>query len=207
VTADGVICITRKAGADKLVVVWYAARTVSPYALIVMWFAAVLSAAEQSAFDFTLTDATGQPYPLLRHSGEVLLVVPIARRCPLVSQLGALQTLQTRWHGQGLTVIAVPVSGFLGMEPGASADIAAYCVNAYGVTFPVMEKCSARGEQAAPLFRWCGGVSWPFEKVLIGRTGQVVARFDPEMAPDSEAMGSAIETALGATPSQLRASR
>jgi len=40
------------------------------------------------------------------------------------------------------------------------------------------------------------GILWNFEKFLIGRDGQVVARFSPEVEPDNPALVAAIERAL-----------
>jgi len=42
------------------------------------------------------------------------------------------------------------------------------------------------------------GILWNFEKFLIDRQGNVVARFSPEVVPDDPAIVSAIETALAA---------
>jgi len=40
------------------------------------------------------------------------------------------------------------------------------------------------------------GILWNFEKFLIGRDGNVVARFSPEVVPDDPAIVAAIQTAL-----------
>ncbi|HEV2710206.1 MAG TPA: glutathione peroxidase [Edaphobacter sp.] len=40
------------------------------------------------------------------------------------------------------------------------------------------------------------GILWNFEKFLIGRNGNVVARFSPEVVPDDPAVIAAIESAL-----------
>jgi len=40
------------------------------------------------------------------------------------------------------------------------------------------------------------GILWNFEKFLIGRDGNVIARFSPEMTPDDPAIVAAIEAAL-----------
>ncbi len=42
------------------------------------------------------------------------------------------------------------------------------------------------------------GILWNFEKFLIDRNGNVVARFSPEVTPDDPAVVSAIESALKA---------
>ena len=40
------------------------------------------------------------------------------------------------------------------------------------------------------------GILWNFEKFLVSRTGNVIARFSPEVVPDDPAIVSAIESAL-----------
>jgi len=40
------------------------------------------------------------------------------------------------------------------------------------------------------------GILWNFEKFLIGRDGQVLARFSPEVVPDDPAIVTAVEAAL-----------
>ena len=40
-------------------------------------------------------------------------------------------------------------------------------------------------------------VLWNFEKFLVGRDGEVIARFAPDMTPDDSRVTSAIEKALG----------
>ena len=40
-------------------------------------------------------------------------------------------------------------------------------------------------------------VLWNFEKFLVGRDGEVVARFAPDTTPDDPALVAAIEGALG----------
>jgi glutathione peroxidase len=42
------------------------------------------------------------------------------------------------------------------------------------------------------------GILWNFEKFLIGRDGEVIARFSPEIVPDDPAIVSAVEAALAA---------
>jgi glutathione peroxidase len=41
-------------------------------------------------------------------------------------------------------------------------------------------------------------IMWNFEKFLIGRDGEVAARFSPDTAPDDPALVAAIEQALAA---------
>jgi glutathione peroxidase len=42
-----------------------------------------------------------------------------------------------------------------------------------------------------------GDIRWNFEKFLVGKNGEIVARFSPMVTPDDAALRSAITTALG----------
>jgi glutathione peroxidase len=42
------------------------------------------------------------------------------------------------------------------------------------------------------------GILWNFEKFLVSRNGDIIARFSPEVTPDDPAVVSAIESALAA---------
>ena len=65
-----------------------------------------------------------------------------------------------------------------------------------------------KGSEQAPLYaaltgpesKFPGDVKWNFGKFLIGRNGEVIARFEPKMKPDNPAIVTAIETALKAVP-------
>ena len=40
------------------------------------------------------------------------------------------------------------------------------------------------------------GILWNFEKFLVSRNGDIIARFSPEVTPDDPAIVSAIESAI-----------
>jgi glutathione peroxidase len=46
-----------------------------------------------------------------------------------------------------------------------------------------------------------GEIQWNFTKFLIGTDGRVIARFEPDVTPDSPQVTSAIETALASLKS------
>ena len=72
--------------------------------------------------------------------------------------------------------------------------------------FPLFSKVEVNGKGAHPLYQWltssptepvgAGPVSWNFEKFVIGKDGQIVARFSPRTAPDAPALLDALATAL-----------
>lgn len=155
--------------------------------------------------DFSLPGIDDQALPLARFDGNVVLIVNVASRCGLTPQYVLLEMLQLRYGAQGFTVIGVPCNQFGGQEPGTHAEIRAFCSSNYGVSFPLAGKLDVNGKQRHPLYEWLAGeqamfpgnISWNFEKFLVGRDGQVAARFAPTVKPDAPGIIKAIEQALG----------
>lgn len=175
--------------------------------------------------DIPLSTIDGQPSSLADYRGKVLLVVNVASKCGLTPQYEGLQALYAEKQPQGLEILAFPANDFLGQEPGSEADIQQFCQLTYDVSFPMFAKISVAGEQAHPLYRQliqaqpraigdgplrerlagkgialqpAPGILWNFEKFLIGRDGEVVARFAPDVAPDDARLRQAIDAALAA---------
>ncbi|MFI9767081.1 glutathione peroxidase [Streptomyces sp. NPDC052415] len=144
---------------------------------------------------------------LKQYSGQVVLVVNVASKCGLTPQYSGLERLHEQYAERGFTVLGVPCNQFLGQEPGSAAEIAEFCSATYGVSFPMTEKVEVNGEGRHPLYErlvgfadaegHSGDVRWNFEKFLIGRDGQVVARFSPQTEPDAADVVAAVEKALG----------
>ena len=127
-----------------------------------------------------------------------------------------------RYRDRGFQVLGFPANDFAGQEPGSDEEIAQFCQTNYDVGFPMFSKLSVVGEHKHPLFAALteaqpkaeGGAMrdrlkgygiepnpepellWNFEKFLIGRDGQVAARFAPDVAPDDARIVNAIEDAL-----------
>jgi glutathione peroxidase len=137
-----------------------------------------------------------------------VLVVNVASKCGLTPQYAGLEQLAKTYADRGLTVLGTPCNQFRGQEPGTNEEIAEFCSTTYGVTFPMTDKLEVNGEGRHPLFVELtaaadaaghdGDVRWNFEKWLVSRDGQVVARFSPQTQPDDAAVVSAVEAALSA---------
>ena len=164
-----------------------------------------------------MTDLRATPLTLLDGSattfGEVagdgpVLVVNVASRCGLTPQYAALEELARSYGPRGLTVLGTPCNQFLGQEPGSNEEIAEFCSMTYGVTFPLTDKLEVNGDGQHPLFAeltaaadaggHTGDVRWNFEKWLVSREGEVVARFAPTTVPDAPEVVSAVEASLEA---------
>ena len=157
-----------------------------------------------NAYDFTAQTLDGKPAPLADHRGGVLLIVNTASKCGFTPQYAGLEELWRKYQDKGLTVLGFPCNQFGGQEPGNADEIASFCSLTYEVTFPMMAKIEVNGAHADPLYAWLKhekkgllgseAIKWNFTKFLIGRDGEVIARFAPNTEP--KALESAIEAAL-----------
>ncbi|MER5293282.1 glutathione peroxidase [Streptomyces pharetrae] len=160
-----------------------------------------------SPLDVDIDALQGGAANLKQYAGQAVLVVNVASKCGLTPQYAGLERLQERYAAQGFTVLGVPCNQFMGQEPGSAAEIAEFCSATYGVTFPMTEKVEVNGENRHPLYKrltgfadaegHSGDIRWNFEKFLIGRDGTVVARFSPQVEPESAEVVTAIEAQLG----------
>jgi glutathione peroxidase len=146
-------------------------------------------------YDFTVNDIRGQPVPLERYRGKVLLVVNTASECGFTPQYEGLEKLYRDLRGRGLEVLGFPCNQFGQQEPGSEDEIAAFCERNYGVSFPMFAKVDVNGDDAAPLYRWLKkskpgllgseAIKWNFTKFLVDREGNVVARYAPNDKPEA----------------------
>jgi glutathione peroxidase len=139
-------------------------------------------------------------------ANKVVLIVNVASKCGLTPQYTGLEALQKEFSAQGFTVLGVPCNQFGAQEPGSPEEITTFCSTNYGVTFPMTEKVDVNGDSRHELYKQLtpvpdaeghsGDIRWNFEKFLIGKDGNVVARFGPMVAPEDDALRDAIRTAL-----------
>jgi glutathione peroxidase len=159
-----------------------------------------------SVYDASLANLDGTGNVLDAAKGKVSLFVNVASKCGLTPQYTQLEDLQKRFGGDKFTVVGFPSNQFMGQEPGTAEEIAEFCSSTYGVTFPLSEKIDVNGEDRNPLYAELtkaadadgvdGDIRWNFEKFLVSPTGDVVARFAPQVEPDAPEVVSAIESAL-----------
>jgi glutathione peroxidase len=138
--------------------------------------------------------------------GRAALVVNVASRCGLTPQYAGLEALHNELAERNFTVLGFPCNQFGGQEPGTAADIAAFCSDTYGVTFPMSDKIEVNGPSRDPIYSLLtsvadadghdGDIRWNFEKFLVAPGGEVVARFSPRTQPDDPALRAAIDGVL-----------
>lgn len=177
-------------------------------------------------YDIPVNAIDGTPATLRPFAGKVLLVVNVASKCGLTPQYEGLEALYEDKRERGLEVLAFPANNFKGQEPGSDAEIEAFCTAMFGVKFPLFSKISVVGEDQHPLYgaltraqpnatgdgpfreRLKGygiqpnpapDVLWNFEKFLVSRDGEVVARFAPNIGADDPELVAAIDAELAKT--------
>lgn len=158
------------------------------------------------ALDFTVKNIDGQDVFLGDFQGEVLLMVNVASKCGYTPQYKNLEAVYRKYKDQGLKILAFPANNFGEQEPGTNKQIKKFCKSEFDVTFDLFAKVSVKGDDKCPLYQFLtdksktgqfgGDIRWNFQKFLIDRKGQVVARFEPGDDPMSDKVVKAIEAAL-----------
>jgi glutathione peroxidase len=173
--------------------------------------------------DIPLKRIDGAADTLGAHKGKVLLVVNVASKCGLTPQYEGLEKLYETKRAAGLEVLGFPANNFREQEPGTDAEIAEFCQSTYDVKFPLFSKLSVVGVDQHPLYaeltkaqpaatgegpmraRLEGfkiaanpapDVLWNFEKFVVGRNGQVVARFAPDVTADDPRLVDVLDAEL-----------
>lgn len=174
-------------------------------------------------YDIPLKRIDGTPDRLREHAGKVLLIVNVASKCGLTPQYKGLEALFQNKRAQGLEVLGFPANNFLGQEPGSEEEIRSFCSTEYDVHFPLFSKTSVVGADQHPLYAKLiaakptatgdapfrarlrdfkltpnepPDILWNFEKFVISRSGEVVARFAPDVTADDPRLLAVIDEEL-----------
>ncbi|HEY9603332.1 MAG TPA: glutathione peroxidase [Allocoleopsis sp.] len=153
--------------------------------------------------DIAVKTMDGKDKPLSEYAGNVLLIVNVASYCGYTPQYSGLEQLNQNYRDAGLRILAFPCNDFGAQEPGTNDEIVQFCTTNYGVNFELFDKVHAKGSEQHPLYARLtstaeptGDVSWNFEKFLVSKQGEVVARFKSSVKPDSPELIAAIEREL-----------
>jgi glutathione peroxidase len=180
---------------------------------------------KSTIYDMNVRQIDGKESSLSAFKGKVLLIVNVASKCGLTPQYEGLEKIYKKYHSQGFEILGFPANEFLAQEPGTNAEIQQFCQLNYGVTFPMFQKIVAKGPGQHPLYSYLtqqkpvaqkepgsdfegdlrkhgltrenpSDILWNFEKFLIGKNGEILGRFSPEVTPESALLTQAIESAL-----------
>jgi glutathione peroxidase len=157
--------------------------------------------------EFSEKTIDGKTRSLAEYRGKVVLVVNVASECGLTPQYKGLEELHETYGARGLAILGFPANEFGAQEPGTDPEIQTFCTTKFGVKFDMFSKVKVKGPGIDPLFafltsptdnpKFAGDIKWNFNKFLVGKNGEVIARFEPPVEPTSADVKGAIEKALG----------
>ena len=155
-------------------------------------------------YDVTVKDMSGNNVSLSDYKGKVLLIVNVASKCGYTPQYEGLEKLYEKYKDQGFEILAFPCNDFGGQEPGTNDQIKEFCTTTFGVTFPLFDKIKVLGDEKEPLYKKLinnptteqGDIKWNFEKFLISKNGDVIARYRSAVEPMSDEIVGAVEAEL-----------
>lgn len=154
-------------------------------------------------YGIDVRDMDGKTVKLSDYKGKVLLIVNVASKCGYTKQYSGLEAIYRKYKEQGFEILAFPCNDFGGQEPGTNEEIVQFCTSNFDVTFKLFDKIEVL-KNKAPLYAvltdnpvtGTEDIKWNFEKFLIDREGNIVARYKSKVTPESEEMTGAIERLL-----------
>ena len=164
-----------------------------------------------SIYDFKVAGLDGNEIDFSAYKGKKIMIVNTASKCGNTPQYADLEKLYEKYKDK-LVIIGFPANNFGEQEPGTNTEIKEFCKKNYGVTFPMAEKVSVRGDDIHPLFKYLvdqskeiaksapaetskdivwkrfltDPVIWNFTKFLVDEKGNLVAVFHNKLSPMSE---------------------
>lgn len=151
---------------------------------------------KKSFYDFKIKDIDGKEVDLRKYKGKKILVVNVASECGYTPQYKELEWLYRNYKDSGLVILAFPCNDFGGQEPGTAVQIKSFCQKNYGVSFPIMEKVTIKGENCHPLYKWLqkkeengvqdNEVKWNFNKFMISENGEWQGYLESRVLPNNK---------------------
>lgn len=160
---------------------------------VLLFFATLfsLSAVSQTSgfYSFKVKTLEGDDFDFSTLKGKKVMIVNTASQCGNTPQYSDLEKIYTE-YGDHFVIIGFPANNFGSQEPGNAKEIREFCTQNYGITFPLMQKISVKGEDMAPVYKWLTSkkengvmdsqVTWNFQKYLIDEKGNLVSVMDPK---------------------------
>ncbi len=177
------------------------------YLILVMISVFVLKTAvaqnDQTIYQFKVKDINGKTFDFASLKGKKIMIVNTASKCGFTPQYEGLEKLYKKYKDKGFVIVGFPANDFKSQEPGTNAEIAQFCKENYGVTFPMMAKIHVKGEQMHPVYQFLtqrskngymdSEVGWNFQKYLIDTNGKLVRIYAPKVTPEDPNISEWIE--------------
>ena len=139
--------------------------------------------AANSIYEFKVPALDGTEINLAKYKGKKIMIVNTASKCGNTPQYDDLEKLYEKYKDK-LVIIGFPANNFNAQEPGTNSEIAEFCKKNYGVTFPMAEKVSVKGDDIAPIFKYLvdeaakkgitDPIKWNFTKFLLDEKGELI---------------------------------
>ena len=159
---------------------------------------------KQNINDIKVLDMDSSLISLSDYSDMVLLIVNVASECGYTPQYERLEKLYKTYNSQGFEILAFPCNDFGGQEPGTNEEINTFCSSNYGITFQLFDKVKILGKDKSALYERLtnndvtekSDIKWNFEKFIISKNGNIVARFFSKVEPTNLQITKLIEEEL-----------
>jgi len=158
---------------------------------------------DKLAYDFNFNDLDGSQLELSDYKNKVIIVVNVASQCGFTSQYEDMQKIWEKYQNKGVVMLGVPSNDFGNQEPGNSSEIKNFCEAKFGITFPMTEKVSVKGEESHSFYKWAkknygnsAVPKWNFHKIIIDKSGRVSETFSSITNPSSKKFIKTIENLL-----------
>jgi glutathione peroxidase len=130
-----------------------------------------------------------------KFKGKKIMIVNTASKCGNTPQYADLEKLYEKYKDK-LVIVGFPANNFGSQEPGSNGEIQEFCKKNYGVTFPMAEKVSVKGDDIHPLFKYLVAeaakkgfedpIKWNFTKFLLDEKGNLITVIHNKVNPMSE---------------------
>lgn len=148
----------------------------------------------KTIYEFKVKDIEGNEFDFATLKGKKIMIVNTASECGLTPQYEQLQSVYQEFKDKNFIIVGFPANNFGAQEPGSNKEISAFCTKNYGVTFPMMEKISVKGDDMASIYQYLtkkelnglqdSQVEWNFQKYLIDENGKLVQVVGPRILPN-----------------------
>jgi glutathione peroxidase len=159
---------------------------------------------QASIHKFKVKDINGKDFDFASLKGKKVMIVNTASKCGLTPQYEQLQALYEEFKKDNFIILGFPANNFNEQEPGTNSEISAFCTKNYGVTFPMMEKVSVKGDDMCEVYKFLtqksqnglkeSAVEWNFQKYLIDENGHLDKVIAPQILPIDESVISWIKS-------------
>ena len=149
--------------------------------------------AKETIYQFKVEDLSGESFDFSTLKGKKILVVNTASECGLTPQYEQLQAIYEKYKDKNFVIVGFPANNFGAQEPGTNQQIATFCQQNYGVSFPMMAKISVKGGDMHPMYQFLtqktknglqdSEVQWNFQKYLINENGELAKVVSPRTLP------------------------